>query len=70
MPNWIPEENDVVVTVKTNKSVFGLPFPKKGEIPFMIATYVEKDWSKERVNVNEINWFGAIENDGTVELKD
>ena len=70
VPNWIPEDNDVVVTVKTNKGVFGLPFPKKGEIPFMIATYVEKDWSKERVNVNDINWFGAIENDGTVELKD
>ena len=66
--NWVPENNDVKVIVKTKNGVFGLPFPKKGEVPFMVATTVEKDWTKEKVNVNEINWFGAIENDGTIQV--
>jgi len=68
--NWQPELNDVTVTVKGNDGVFVLPFPKDGEIPYMIATNIVKPWSKERVNVNSLGWFGSTSNDGKIEVKE
>ena len=65
---WVPEANDVTVTVKGNEGEFVLPFPEDGEIPFMVATSIGKAWSKERVNVNTIGWFGSSLNDGKIEV--
>ena len=65
---WVPEANDVTVTVKGKDGVFVLPFPKNGEIPFMVATNIGKAWSKERVNVNQIGWFGSVENNCEIEV--
>ena len=66
---WVPERNDVTVTVKGNNGTFVLPFPKDGEIPYMGATTIGKTWSKERVNVNTLGWFGSVENDGEIEVR-
>lgn len=57
------------VIVKGNNDEFVLPFPAKGEVPFMVATNIAKEWSKERVNVNTIGWFGNVENDCKIEIK-
>lgn len=66
---WVPELNDVTVTVKGNDGTFVLPFPKNGEIPYMVCTNIAKEWSKERINVNTIGWFGSVQNDCEIEIK-
>lgn len=60
---WVPENNDVTVTVEGKEGVFVLPFPKDGEIPYMVATSIGKEWSKETVDVTTIGWFGSVQND-------
>lgn len=65
---WVPEANNVKVYVKGNEGEFVLPFPKTGEVPFMVATSIGKAWSKERVNVEKIGWFGSNLNDGEIEV--
>ena len=67
---WVPENNDVTVTVEGKNGTFVLPFPKNGEIPYMVATNIGKAWSKERVNVNKLGWFGSVQNDGEIEVKE
>ncbi len=67
---WVPENNDVTVTVEGKNGTFVLPFPKNGEIPYMVATNIGKAWSKERVNVNKLGWFGSVQNDGEGEVKE
>ena len=67
--NWIPEANDVKVIVKGNNGEFVLPFPAKGEVPFMVATNIAKAWSKERINVETLGWFGNVKNDCKIEIK-
>jgi hypothetical protein len=67
---WVPENNDVTVTVEGNNGRFVLPFPKNGEIPYIVATNVGKAWSKERVNVNTLGWFGSVQNDCAIEVKE
>ena len=66
---WVPELNDVTVTVKGNDGTFVLPFPKDGEIPYMVCTNIAKEWSMERVNVNTIGWFGNVQNDCEIEIR-
>lgn len=66
---WVPELNDVTVTVKGNDGTFVLPFPKNGEIPYMVCTNIAKEWSKERINVNTIGWFGSVQNDCEIEIR-
>lgn len=66
---WIPAKNDVTVTVVGKDGIFVLPFPKDGEIPYIVCTSVGKDWSKERINVETLGWFGSVENDGKIEVK-
>ena len=56
-------------TVKGNDGTFVLPFPKNGEIPYMVCTNIAKEWSKERINVNTIGWFGSVQNDCEIEIK-
>ena len=68
--NWVPELNDVKVIVKGNNGEFVLPFPAKGEVPFMVCTNIAKEWSKERINVNTLGWFGHVENDCEIEIKE
>jgi len=67
--NWVPELNDVKVTVKGNDGEFVLPFPATGEVPFMVCTNIAKEWAKERVNVETIGWFGNVKNDCEIEIK-
>ena len=66
--NWHPEANDVTVTVEGNNGRFVLPFPEEGEIPYMIATSIGKAWAKERINVENIGWFGSVQNDGKIKV--
>lgn len=66
---WVPEKNEVEVTVEGNEGKFVLPFPEEGQIPYMVCTNIAKEWSKERVNVNTIGWFGHVENDCQIEIK-
>lgn len=67
---WVPENNDVTVTVEGKNGTFVLPFPKNGEIPYMVATNIGKAWSKERINVNKLGWFGSVQNDGEIEVRE
>ena len=67
---WVPEKNDVTVKVEGKNGTFVLPFPKDGEIPYMVATNVGKAWSKEKINVNNLGWFGSVKNDGEIEVKE
>lgn len=67
---WVPEKNDVTVKVEGKNGTFVLPFPKDGEIPYMVATNVGKAWSKEKINVNNLGWFGFVKNDGEIEVKE
>ena len=57
------------VIVKGNNGEFVLPFPAKGEVPFMVATNIAKAWSKERINVETLGWFGHVKNDCKIEIK-
>ena len=54
---WIPEQNNVSVTVEGAEGAFVLPFPENGSVPFMVAVNVGKMWSEEYVSVEEIGWF-------------
>ena len=45
------------VTVEGKNGAMVLPFPKDGEIPFMVAVSVGKEWSKEYVDVRNLGWF-------------
>ena len=54
---WVPKENKVSVTVEGKNGAMVLPFPKDGEIPFMVAVSVGKEWSKEYVDVRNLGWF-------------
>lgn len=63
---WIPEKNDVEVIVEgKDGSTFVMPFPKDGDIPFIVCTSIGKDWANEKTDVKTIGWFGYVENDVT-----
>lgn len=55
--NWVPKDNKVSVTVEGKNGVFILPFPQDGEIPYMVAVSVGKEWSEEFVDVRDLGWF-------------
>ena len=65
---WVPAENKVFVTVVGNEGTFVLPFPEEGEIPYIICTNIAKPWSKEKVDVQTIGWFGTVENNCSIDL--
>lgn len=67
---WEPAKNNVTVTVDGKNGKMVLPFPEDGDVPFMVATSIGKTWSKERVNVNTLGWFGDVENNSTAPNKD
>ena len=57
--DWDPEDNNVTVTVYTNGqngTFFPMPvnFPKKGDIPMMVAVNVTKMWMYEQKNIEEM----------------
>ena len=64
---WNPSTNNVTVTVDGKNGKIVLPFPENGDVPFMVATSIGKEWSKEKVNVNTLGWFGEVENNSTAE---
>ncbi len=55
---WDPLANNVSVTVKGNASEAPLviPFPKKGEVPMIIAEHPARKWMDERVSI-PADWF-------------
>lgn len=54
---WIPGQNNISVTVKEKNSdgvltEVDIPFPKKGDVPMIIAVYpLLGDWMEERVSI-------------------
>jgi hypothetical protein len=55
---WNPNANNVSVTVEDKDGYkYGLPFPEKGDIPFIIATYDGKYWMSERQRIPGLDWL-------------
>ena len=56
---WNPDTNNISVKVKTSVSddvIIEIPFPKKGEVPMIIAFPTVTDWQAERVSLPEDWW--------------
>lgn len=61
---WNPETNNISVEVKSNVSenvIVKIPFPKKGEVPMILAFKTVTDWQTERESLPEGWWFTPIE---------
>ena len=61
---WNPETNNISVDVKSNVSenvIVKIPFPKKGEVPMILAFKTVTDWQTERESLPEGWWFTPIE---------
>lgn len=55
---WIPGTNNVQVFVEDKPDfVYGLPFPKPGEVPFIVSVIDGKNWKVERQPVEDLHWF-------------
>ena len=55
---WDPQTNNISVTVKDKESGLPqvIPFPKKGEVPMIIAEHPARKWMNERVSIPK-DWF-------------
>ena len=55
---WNPEENNITVKVAGNQtgSVCLFPFPKKGEVPMVIAVDTYQQWMDERQSIPSTWW--------------
>lgn len=55
---WNPEENNITVKVAGNQtgSVCLIPFPKKGEVPMVIAVDTYQQWMDERQSIPSEWW--------------
>ncbi len=55
---WNPEENNISVTVRNKQSeaVYPIGFPKKGDVPMIIAFSNKTHWMPERQSIPE-DWF-------------
>lgn len=55
---WNPEENNITVKVAGNQtgSVCLIPFPKKGEVPMVIAVDTYQQWMDERQSIPSTWW--------------
>lgn len=56
---WNPNTNNISVKVKTSVSdnvIIEIPFPKKGEVPMILAFPTVTDWQKERESLPESWW--------------
>jgi len=61
---WNPETNNISVEVKSNVSenvIVKIPFPKKGEVPMILAFKTVTNWQTERESLPEGWWFTPIE---------
>ena len=55
---WVPSANNVQVFVEEKADfVYGLPFPKIGEVPFIVSVIDGKNWKVEREPVENLQWF-------------
>ena len=56
---WNTSTNNVSVEVADKDGYhYGLEFPQKSEIPFIVATADGKQWMDERQGVPNVGWFG------------
>ena len=55
---WNPEENNILVKVagRQTESVCLIPFPKKGEVPMVIAVDTYQRWMDERQPIPSTWW--------------
>jgi hypothetical protein len=55
---WDPLANNISITVKGKDSDVPqvIPFPKKGDVPMIIAEHPARKWMNERVSIPE-EWF-------------
>lgn len=55
---WDPQTNNISITVKDKESGLPqvIPFPKKGEVPMIIAEHPARKWMNERVSIPK-DWF-------------
>ena len=61
---WNPNANNISVEVKSNVSenvIIKIPFPKKGEVPMILAFKTVTNWQTERESLPEGWWFTPIE---------
>lgn len=67
---WIPSENNITVTVKNKENsnvIITIPFPKKGEVPMIIAVIPPLyDWMLERVSLPD-DWYTIPEDEPVTE---
>lgn len=55
---WDADANNISVTVRNQRSTVPqvIPFPKRGEVPMIIAMPTSTNWMEERVSIPE-SWF-------------
>lgn len=56
---WNPDTNNITVKVKNSVSgnvIIEIPFPKKGEVPMIVAFPVVTNWQSERVSLPD-DWY-------------
>lgn len=61
---WNPNANNISVEVKSNVSenvIVKIPFPKKGEVPMILAFKTVTNWQTERESLPEGWWFTPTE---------
>ena len=61
---WNPNANNISVEVKSNVSenvIIKIPFPKKGEVPMILAFKTVTNWQTERESLPEGWWFTPTE---------
>ena len=61
---WNPNANNISVEVKSNVSenvIVKIPFPKKGEVPMILAFKPVTNWQTERESLPEGWWFTPTE---------
>ncbi|MCQ2238278.1 MAG: hypothetical protein MJZ73_03485 [Bacteroidaceae bacterium] len=64
---WDPNDNNIIVTVKgkENEGVKTITFPKKGEVPMIIAVNTKQNWMTERTSIPESWWtVEVVEEEG------
>lgn len=61
---WNPNANNISVEVKSNVSenvIIKIPFPKKGEVPMILAFKTVTNWQTERESLPDGWWFTPTE---------
>ena len=57
---WNPDANNIKVKVKSAVSddvIIEIPFPKKGEVPMILAFPAVTNWQAERESLSDKWWY-------------